>query len=65
MEHSKGSFTHDGILKLPWQTYCAYIEAIEEKNEREKNSQYFKNQDLVDEWEENQDDWIAQQPKRR
>lgn len=50
-------------MRLPWVTFSAYMNAINEQAEKEQDAKLFKNKGVQDEWTENKEDWLKAQPR--
>lgn len=67
MQATNGGITYSDIYgksnkPMPAARFYAFVKAIERINNKEKDQQYFNNQNLQQEWEENKDEWLKRQP---
>lgn len=61
MRHYQG-YRDDHVLRMPWRRFLALSEEIEAHERRQRDQRFFRDRGLMEEWDENQEEWLRLQP---
>lgn len=56
------AYRHTDVLVMPWRTFMALSYEAAEVQRRQDDARFLRHRGLLQEWEENREEWLRLQP---